>query len=180
MIDSGSRLRQIGWVIVLAACAGVFLALSFQVHAVKSEVLLAERQIIALKNETVMLETEFQARANQRQLADWNAVEFGYIAPRADQFMDNERQLASLGSPRGPAEPSPIRVARADVQLASADRTDARPMISPVSGRSIDLAAAAARPTQAGFAEAFGELIAEASPVRSANARTLLNAEAGE
>ena len=86
MTTAGSRLRQIGWLVVIATCLGLFLALSFRVHAVKSEVRLAERQIIALKNETLMLETEFQARANQRQLANWNAVEFGYEAPRADQY----------------------------------------------------------------------------------------------
>ena len=43
---TGSRLRQIGWLVVLAAVAALFFALSFQVHAVKSEVLLAERQIL--------------------------------------------------------------------------------------------------------------------------------------
>ena len=49
MMVSHSRLRQIGWAAVLAACIGLFLVLSFRVHAVKSEVLLAERQIIALQ-----------------------------------------------------------------------------------------------------------------------------------
>ena len=67
-------MRQIGWLVVLAAVAALFFALSFQVHSVKSEVLLAERQIIRLEREAMMLETEFQARANQRQLYEWNAV----------------------------------------------------------------------------------------------------------
>ena len=43
MTATGSRLRQIGWLVVMAACFGLFLALSFRVHAVKSEVRLAER-----------------------------------------------------------------------------------------------------------------------------------------
>ncbi|HSM54201.1 MAG TPA: hypothetical protein VK839_08485 [Erythrobacter sp.] len=177
---TGYRLRQIGWLVVLAACCGLFLALSFQVHSVKSEVLLAERQVIALKRETMMLETEFEARANQRQLADWNAVDFGYLAPRADQFLESELQLASLGAAPGPAAPSPIRVARADTGSEGGRAADPRPWVSPVSGRPVTLVAVAMPSTTGSVAEAFGELIAEASPVRSANARTMLSAEAAE
>ncbi|QIG54889.1 hypothetical protein G6N82_12660 [Altererythrobacter sp. BO-6] len=176
---TGSRLRQIGWLVALAACLCLFLALSFQVHAVKSEVLLAERQVIALKRETLMLETEFQARANQRQLAEWNAVEFGYLAPRADQFLEGEMQLAALGAARGPAAPNPIRFARAEVSADGA-APEPRAMVSPVTGRPVTLAAASAPSTADTVAEAFGELLAEASPVRSANARTMMSAEAAE
>jgi len=174
---TGSRLRQIGWAAALLACFGLFLGLSFRVHAVKSEVLLAEREIIALKSETLELETEFQTRASQRQLADWNAVEFGYSAPRADQYLEGERQLASLGSPLGPNAPAPIRVARADVPHDSA--APAR-MVSPLTGEPVQLAVAAQVEANSGFADTFGDLLAEASPVRSAQARTLLSAEVSE
>ena len=180
MIEHGSRLRQIGWVAALASCCGLFLALSFQVHAVKSEVLLAERQLIALKQETLMLETEFQARANQRQLANWNAVEFGYQAPRADQYLENERQLASLGSSLGPAAPSPIRIARADLPLDGELADAPREMVSPVSGKPVTLAMSGVETAGTGIAETLGAMIAEVSPVRTANARTLLDAEASE
>lgn len=175
---AGSRIRQIGWAAALMACFGLFVALSFRVHAVKSEVLLAEREIISLKHETIELETEFETRASQRQLADWNAVEFGYQAPRADQYLEGERQLASLGSPRGPAAPSPIRIARA----GSAERTgDAgRRMVSPLTGEPIQFAAAERAGAAGGFADAFGDILAEASPVRSAKARTVLVSEVAE
>ena len=56
-------------------------------------------------------ETEFETRASQQQLSNWNAVEFGYSAPRADQYLESERQLAALGTPRGVDAPSPVRVA---------------------------------------------------------------------
>lgn len=174
---TGSRLRQIGWAAALMACLGLFLALSFRVHAVKSEVLLAERDIIALQHETMILETEFQARASQRQLADWNAVEFGYHAPRADQYLQNERQLASLGLPQGPGAPSPIRIARAEPANGVQDHT---PMVSPITGKPVQLAVAQQADAQSGFADAFGEILAEASPVRPAQARTLLSAEIAE
>ncbi|PZT88896.1 MAG: hypothetical protein DI637_07140 [Citromicrobium sp.] len=108
-----SRFRQIGWALLLGACFAALLALTFQVNAVKSDVRLVERQIIAAERSKLMLETEFQTRASQHQLADWNAVEFGYAAPRADQYVEHERQLAVLGTPRGHDAPEPIRVAAA-------------------------------------------------------------------
>ncbi len=170
---TGSRLRQIGWAAAMIACFGLFLGLSFRVHAVKSEVLLAEREIIALKRETVELETEFQTRASQRQLADWNAVEFGYQAPRADQYLENERQLASLGSPRGPMAPTPVRIARANPGEGAAPVRERR-MVSPLTGEPVQLSASyGATSAGGGFADAFGDLLSEASPVRSAQARVL-------
>ena len=107
----GSRLRQIGWALVLAVCFALLLALTFKVNAVKSDVRLAERRIIAAQQAKLMLETEFETRASQQQLSDWNAVEFGYSAPRADQYLESERQLAVLGTPRGIDAPAPVRVA---------------------------------------------------------------------
>ena len=173
MITAGSRIRQIGWFAALAACFALFAVLSFNVHAVKSEVLLAERQIIRLERETQMLETEFQTRASQRQLANWNAVELGYLAPRADQYLDNERDLAKLGQPLGPDAPSPIRLARTDLAEVN---TQPGEMISPVSGEPVTLASVNADDADAGavFTEAFGDFLIEASPIRTANAQTAL------
>jgi cation transport regulator ChaB len=113
--STGSRLRRAGWFAVPVICLVLFLALSFQVNAVKREVRLAEREIIALEREKMMLETEFQSRASQRQLAAWNAIEFGYAPPSANQFLDGEQQLARLGTPRARSAPNPIRVAMAPV-----------------------------------------------------------------
>ncbi|HSJ78915.1 MAG TPA: hypothetical protein VK913_09310, partial [Erythrobacter sp.] len=137
---SSTQARSLGWMAVLAICVAMVVVLSVKVHAVRSEVLLAERQLIALERETLLLETEFQTRASQRQLAEWNTVEFGYEAPRAGQFLDGERQLASLGQRRGPDAPAPIRLARADVGDAGFV-TDA-PMRSPLSGAMVTLASA--------------------------------------
>ena len=101
MMVTGTRVRQIGWAVILGASMAVLLALTFKVNAVKSDVRLTERAIIVAQQERLMLETEFQTRASQHQLSDWNAVEFGYGAPRADQYLESETQLAALGSPRG-------------------------------------------------------------------------------
>lgn len=166
----GSRIRQIGWAAALAACAALFALLSFQVQTVKSEVLLAEREIITLERDVLMLETEFQTRASQRQLAEWNTIELGYKAPRADQYLESNRQLASLGQGVLPDAPSPIRVAR--VELSATDM-GSKDMVSPVTGAPVTLASVnAGEDAGALFADAFGEFLTDASPIRPANART--------
>lgn len=173
MIATGSRMRQIGWIASLGLCIGIFMILSFNVHAVKSEVQLAERKIVALERENQMLETEFQTRASQRQLANWNAVEFGYEAPRADQYLEGERQLASLGLPVAPGAPSPIRVARADTGDGAAQVSSGE-MVSPLTGEKITLASADMEMDAAEtFTDAFGDFLVEASPIRAAQAQTL-------
>jgi hypothetical protein len=180
---SRNQARSLGWAAVLAICFALVTILSFKVHAVKSEVLLAERQLIALQRETLLLETEFETRASQRQLAEWNTVEFGYGAPSARQFIDGERQLASFGQRLGPDAPSPIRLARADLgdgdSTAAAPET-AAPMRSPVSGAPVTLALAA-REKDAGavFTEAFGDFLIDASPIRPARAQTAKTSLAG-
>lgn len=168
MVIVGSRIRQIGWLAALALCFGCFVALTFRVNTVKSEVRLAERRIVLLEREKMLLETEFETRANQQQLADWNAIEFGYKAPRADQYVAGERQLASLGVPRGIGAPSPIRVAHApDIDQPG----DFPQMVSPISGRALTVGHVAARDpagevkgaiaarskVTSDFAHAFGE-----------------------
>jgi hypothetical protein len=134
MIAAGSRLRQLGWAVTLALCVTLFAALTFKVNSVRSEVRLAERQILALQREKVLLETEFETRASQQQLAQWNAVDFGYQAPGADQYLEGERELARLGEPRGPAAPTPIRVARAP---DAAGETNFPAMVSPLTGKPV-------------------------------------------
>ena len=126
------RMRSIGWAFVLTVCFALTMALTFRVNAVKSEVRLAERQIIALQREKLLLETEFQARSNQQALKQINDIEFGFEAPRAEQYIEGERQLANLGKPRAPGAPEPIRVASA----ADGDRTAPFPvMVSPLTGK---------------------------------------------
>ena len=128
------RLHSIGWAAVLLACLALTLALTFRVNAVKSQVRLTERQIVAVRQDKLLLETEFETRANQQQLRSLNDVEFGYQAPTAEQYLAGERQLAMLGKPRAPDAPSPIRVASAagvsDVSVLPA-------MVSPLSGKAM-------------------------------------------
>ena len=128
------RIRSIGWAFVLTICFAFMLALTFRVNAVKSQVRLAERQIVSLRQEKLFLETEFQTRANQQQLRSLNEVEFGYEAPTAGQYLESERQLASLGKPRAADAPAPIRVATAAGEV---EDNPVVAMVSPLTGKAV-------------------------------------------
>ncbi len=132
-----SRIRRIGWIAALATCSALYLMLHLKVHSVMSDVIRAERQIVALEQHKLLLETEFETRSNQLQLAAWNRVDFGYTAPSAAQFLENERQLASFGGPRAKGAPEPIRVAGA----GGGEDSPAFPeLISPLTGEPLDTA----------------------------------------
>lgn len=166
-IKQGSRLRHASWAAALSAALGLFMALTFHVNAIKSDVRLAERRIVALEREKMRLETEFESRASQRQLAEWNAVEFGYVAPRAGQFLDSEAELASLGAPRGVDAPRPIRVARAAPPPVPDDALS--DWVSPLSGKPMaetvsESAAQGARQVATAGAASLAERLAESSP----------------
>ena len=165
-ITPGSRLRQASWIATLLVCTALFIALTLKVNAVKSDVRLAERRIVSLERQKLLLETEFETRSNQQQLAAWNNVDFGYQAPGADQFLETERQLANLGTPRAKGAPEPIRVASA----ATGDGEQPFPvMVSPVTGKPLEIGALAAR-------ERAGSLVAR---THSGPARIALSAAYG-
>lgn len=142
MMLTRDRVRSFGWVAVLTVCGALTMGLTLRVNAVKSEVRLAERQIVALQRQKTMLETEFETRANQQQLKVLNDVEFGYQAPTAGQYLEGERQLAVLAKPRGPDAPTPIRVASA----AEAAPPMLTSLISTVSARAREVQAGGDEP----------------------------------
>lgn len=130
------RIRSFGWAVVLTICLALTAGLTLRVNAVKSQVRDEESRIVNLRQEILFLETEFQTRSNQQQLKALNDVEFGYSAPRAEQYIEGERQLAALGQPRLPNAPAPIRVA-SNVSPANAGANQAETfmsMVSPIDG----------------------------------------------
>jgi hypothetical protein len=133
MIATASRLRSVGWLVLLGLCLALVIALALRVNALRSQIHHAEARIVALKQERMYLETEFETRSNQQQLKAWNDVEFGYAAPNASQYIEGERQLAQLSVPATPDAPEPIRVASVDDSvIASAGFPG---MVSPLSGK---------------------------------------------
>lgn len=135
MMVTARRLRSIGWMATLVVCVALVMVLAFRVNALRSQVHQSDAKIVALKQETMYLETEFETRANQQQLKNWNDVEFGYVAPVATQYLDNERELASYAKPVEAGAPAPIRVASADDAVVAAAAFPA--MVSPLTGRPV-------------------------------------------
>lgn len=130
-----SRIRRFGWFAALAICTALYLSLHLKVQSVASEVVRAERQIVRLEEQNLLLETEFLTRSSQIQLASWNRVDFGYTAPTADQFIRGDRQLAQFGTPRAVGAPEPIQLARYE----SGEGTKPFPqLVSPLTGNPIE------------------------------------------
>lgn len=128
------RLRRFGWVAALGICFALYILLHIKVTAVHSDVVQAERRIVQLEEQNLLLETEFLTRANQVQLAAWNRVDFGFISPTADQYIDSARQLAQFGHAPAADAPPPIRLAG----LRSGEDVPEFPeLISPLTGRPI-------------------------------------------
>lgn len=132
------RVHSIGWMTVLLVCGAFSLALMLRVNAVKSHVAGNEKRIVYLQRDIEFLETEFQTRSNQQQLKMLNEVEFGYEAPRAEQYIEGERQLAALGKAPAPGAPKPIRYASADLTAQDSEGgSRLLAMVSPVSGETV-------------------------------------------
>ncbi len=116
-----ARLHSLLWTGAVAFALALALALTLQVKAVNSQIAETEKSILATKQRIAVLETEFQTRARQQQLVRWNEVEFGYVAPKASQFLDGQAQLAMLGKPVDIIESAPIRMADAAEVVAEGE-----------------------------------------------------------
>ncbi|QZH75458.1 MAG: hypothetical protein JY451_02235 [Erythrobacter sp.] len=134
-LQGPSRLRRIGWLAALGLCAALYVLLHIKVTAVHADVVQAERRIVALEEQKLLLETEFLTRANQVQLAAWNRVDFGFTSPTADQFIAGPRELAQFGGPPAVGAPPPIRLAG----LRSGEDVPEFPrLVSPLTGEPVD------------------------------------------
>ncbi len=153
-----ARIHRMGWFALLAICTALYGVLHFQVWSLSSEVTKKERQIVRLQERNTLLETEFLTRSSQAQLAAWNRVDFGYSAPEADQFIENERQLARFGSVRGIDTPEPIRVAGV---ASDEDRTPFPALVSPITGKPLDTALIEPQRTDDGSAQTIVTSLAQ-------------------
>ncbi len=138
-----ARFRRIGWFALLAVCTLFYGLLHLQVWSVSSEVKRVERRIVSLEQNKLLLETEFLTRSSQAQLAAWNRVDFGYTAPRADQFIGSERQLASFGADGEEGREEALRLASFS---ADEDVPPFPTLVSPITGEPLD--EALVRPAQ--------------------------------
>ncbi|MDE1466955.1 hypothetical protein [Aurantiacibacter sp. D1-12] len=129
------RIRRMGWLAALGICIILYILLHLKVTSVHADVVRAEQRIVYLEEQKLLLETEVITRANQVQLAAWNRVDFGFAAPKADQFIDSPRMLASYGAPPMEGAPPPIRLAG---MRSAEDVPDFPQLVSPLTGRRIE------------------------------------------
>jgi hypothetical protein len=114
MLMAARKLQGIGLVLLVLLFAMALYPVSLKVAATRSELTRIERQIDRTQANIRYLESELAVRASMRQLEQWNADTFGYSAPSASQYLESERQLASLdGLPRarGANEVAPVLMA---------------------------------------------------------------------
>ncbi|VAV88384.1 hypothetical protein MNBD_ALPHA04-1073 [hydrothermal vent metagenome] len=102
------RMEGIGWLALVFLVAILLYPLSLSVATLRSDLARTDDKIVKVKKEIRYLETEFSARANLRQLENWNKLEYGYVSPKASQYLDGERALANLG---GEDLRKPVKVA---------------------------------------------------------------------
>jgi hypothetical protein len=130
MLMAARKLQGIGLVLLVLIFAMMLYPVSLKVAATRSELTRIERDILRARDNIRYLESELAVRASMRQLEQWNADAFGYSAPDAAQYLESERQLASLDRlprARGAGEVAPVLMA-----MVSPVAVPAAPKESPV------------------------------------------------
>lgn len=133
MLMAARKLQGIGLVLLVLIFAMMLYPVSLKVAATRSELTRIERQIDRTRDNIRYLESELAVRASMRQLEQWNADTFGYSAPDAGQYLESERQLASLDRlprVRGAGEVTPVLMA-----MVSPVAVPAAPKESPVAAK---------------------------------------------
>ena len=144
MLMAARKLQGIGLVLLVLIFAMMLYPVSLKVAATRSELTRIERDIVRTRDNIRYLESELAVRASMRQLEQWNADTFGYSAPDASQYLENERQLASLDRlprARGANEVAPVLMA-----MVSPVAVPAAPKESPVASKPAATKPAAPKP----------------------------------
>ena len=147
MLMAARKLRGIGLVLLVLLFAMMLYPVSLKVAATRSELTRIEKQIDRTRDNIRYLESELAVRASMRQLEQWNAETFGYSAPNADQYLENERQLAGidrLPRARGANDVAPVLMAMVSpVAVPDAPQADAAAEAEEPAEKPVALAKAA-------------------------------------
>lgn len=111
------RLKNILWILIVAFGALTAYLISLRVATERNAVQALDSKIYQVRADIRYLETEFESRANMRQLEKWNAEDYRYGAPQATQYLPDERSLASLDGVQSNGElyvAPPVMMAMAD------------------------------------------------------------------
>lgn len=127
----------LGKLVAVGVMAPAFYLVISQGAAERGRVEAVERSIVQARKDIRALETEFDTRANMAQLERWNGDVLALAAPRAEQYVGGEHQLASLpGRTEGgnvalayvvPSAPMEMAAAAPEPTLAEAPASAATP-----------------------------------------------------
>ena len=128
------RFRALGWVAGIASAATCLYLTSLQVAAERAELEGVEAKIASARRDMRQLQTEIGTRASLRQLEKWNGEVLALHAPRADQYLHAESELASVGM-RELKVPGISSAVAPPVLMAAAQATPVQappPVVAPV------------------------------------------------
>lgn len=123
------RLKNILWILIVAFGALTAYLISLRVATERNAVQALDARIFHVRADIRYLETEFESRANMRQLEKWNSQDYRYGAPQASQYLPDERALASLDGVQTNGElyvAPPVMMAMADAPEAKVETAAAR------------------------------------------------------
>ncbi len=138
MLMAARKLQGIGLVLLVLIFAMMLYPVSLKVAATRSELTRIEKQIDRTRDNIRYLESELAVRASMRQLEQWNADTFGYSAPGAGQYLESERQLASLDRlprARGANEVAPVLMAMVSPVAVAPVSGNGAPKDGPVAAK---------------------------------------------
>lgn len=127
------RLRGLGWFATCSAIVLGFYLVSLQVASERNKLDALNASIRAAERDVRALETEFDTRANLRQLERWNGDVLALSAPTSGQFVEGEARLASVSfdAPAGPQVRTAALVVPAFHEAAPAVMTAAATPVAP-------------------------------------------------
>ena len=117
---NGRGFRSVMWVAAIGAAALICYMFSLRVAEERAGLAELESQIRRAEQSIRTLKTELGTRSRVHQLQHWASSDFGFVAPTAGQFMQDEVTLASLDMPApAPAMEAPVRMAAAPAEPAA-------------------------------------------------------------
>lgn len=117
------RFTSVVWVAAIGGAALSCYILSAKVAEERTGLAQLEQQIQRTERSIQTLKTEIGTRGRVHQLQHWASADFGFAAPTASQFIDDEVSLASLQAPTDvPAIDAPMRMAAAPAAAQASPR----------------------------------------------------------
>ncbi len=118
---NGKGFRSVMWVAAIGAAALICYMFSMRVAEERAGLAELEAQIRRAEQSIRTLKTELGTRSRVHQLQHWASADFGFVAPNAGQFLQDEVTLASLDAPAvEPVLEAPVRMASAPSAAAPA------------------------------------------------------------